>query len=300
VISVDLKGKIEIASKTHKGQVREHNEDSISENETLGIALLADGMGGLNAGEVASSMAVQLLMEELTAYCLGESALPAEIENRELENNQLEINKARHGDADGNTLPMAVQVVRRAVELANEAVFHSSQTISRHRGMGTTVVVALFYDDRVALAHLGDSRVYRFQDNLLERLTRDHSLVQELIDKGLYTKEEARLSEKRNVVTRALGVAPVVNVECSEHNVEVGDIFLQCSDGLHDLVSDEDIELAFRELSGDLSELSDYLVELANANGGKDNISVILTRIVRSFPANESAGLIRRIMNWYE
>ena len=82
--------------------------------------------------------------------------------------------------------------------------------------------------------------------------------------------------------------------------MEVGDIFLQCSDGLHDLVSDEDIELAFRELSGDLSELSDYLVELANANGGKDNISVILTRIVRSFPANESTGLIRRIMNWFE
>ena len=281
-MSVNLKGRIDIASRTDEGQVRDHNEDFISDNPTLGIAVLADGMGGLNAGEVASSMAVHLLMQELISFRLGESALPAELGHIESE------------------LPIEAQVVRRTVEMANDAVFHSSQTQPQHKGMGTTVVVSLFYDNKVAVAHIGDSRVYVFRKNSLEQVTKDHSFVQELIDKGLYTKEEARVSDKKNVVTRALGVGPFVEVECHEYETQVGDIYLMCSDGLHDLVPDADIERAFRELGGNLNELANYLVELANANGGKDNISVILTRIVKSYPDGEPEGLLKRIANWFE
>ena len=281
-MSLNLKGKIEIVGRTDEGLVRDHNEDFISDNLTLGLAVLADGMGGLNAGEVASSMTVHLLMETLIAYRLGESPLPEELSEEEAE------------------LSMESRVVKKAVENANDAVFHTSQTQPQCRGMGTTVVVGMFHDNKLSIAHIGDSRVYRFRDNALEQVTKDHSFVQELIDKGLFTKEEARTSDKKNVVTRALGVAPSVNVECHEYDTEPGDVYLMCSDGLHDLVPDKDIERAFMELSGGLKELADYLVELANANGGKDNISVILTRIVKPYPDEPESGFLNRIANWFE
>lgn len=281
-MSVNLKSKLNIIGRTDEGQVRDHNEDYISDNPTLGIAVLADGMGGLNAGEVASSMAVHLLMEELIGYRLGDSPLPAEL---------------GHIESD---LPMQARVVRKAVENANDAIFHASQTQPQCKGMGTTIVASLFYDNKVSIAHIGDSRVYRFRDNALEQVTKDHSFVQELIDKGLFTKEEARVSDKKNVVTRALGVAPFVEVECHEYPTQVGDIFLMCSDGLHDMVPDRDIERAFIELGGNLPELAGYLVELANANGGKDNVSVILTEIAKPYPEETGGGLLERISNWFE
>ncbi len=280
---MSLKGKIDIIGRTDTGQVRDHNEDFISDNPQLGLAVLADGMGGLNAGEVASSMAVHLLMDELIAFKNGDSDLPAELAQAE------------------SDLPMEAQVVQRAVEKANNAVFHVSQTQPQCKGMGTTIIASMFYDNRVSIAHIGDSRVYRFRDNALEQVTKDHSFVQELIDKGLYTKEEARVSDKKNVVTRALGVAPFVEVETHEYPVEVGDVYLMCSDGLHDLVTDRDIERAFLELNANLPELAGYLVQLANANGGKDNISVILARIVKPYPAEEGgSSLLDRIVNWFE
>jgi protein phosphatase len=277
----NLKGKIEIVGRTDEGQVRDHNEDFISDNPTLGLAVLADGMGGLNAGEVASSMAVHHLMEALIAYRLGESSIPDELSQND------------------EQLPMEAQVVRKAVENANSVLFQTSQTQAQYAGMGTTIVVGMFHDNRLTVAHLGDSRVYRFRSGVLEQVTKDHSFVQELIDKGLYTKEEARTSDKKNVVTRALGVAPFVEVECHEYQAEVGDIYLMCSDGLHDLVADSEIERAFIELGDNLKQLATYLVELANANGGKDNISVILNRVVKPYPNEESAGLLKRITRWF-
>ncbi len=281
-MTVNLKGKLEIVGLTDEGQIREHNEDFISDNPTLGIAILADGMGGLNAGEVASSMSVHLLMEALVAYRLGDSLLPAEL---------------GHSESD---LSMETRVVRSAVEQANDAVFHASQTQPQCKGMGTTLVASLFYDNKVSVAHIGDSRVYRFRGGSLEQVTKDHSFVQELIDKGLYTKEEARVSNKKNVVTRALGVAPVVDVECHEYETQVGDIYLMCSDGLHDMVPDRDIERAFIELGSGLKELATYLVDLANANGGKDNVSVILTRINKPYDDETGGGLIKRLVNWFD
>ncbi|MFT7222406.1 MAG: serine/threonine protein phosphatase PrpC [Candidatus Azotimanducaceae bacterium] len=281
-MSVNLKGKLDIVGRTDEGRVRDHNEDFISDNPTLGIAVLADGMGGLNAGEVASSMAVHLLMEELISYRLGDSDLPVELEEEE------------------NELPIEARVVRKSVEKANDAIFHASSTQAQYKGMGTTIVATLFYDNKVSVAHIGDSRVYRYRSSRLEQVTKDHSFVQELIDKGLFTKEEARNSDKKNVVTRALGVAPFVEVECHEYETEVGDIYLLCSDGLHDMVADSDIERAFIELSGNLKQLATYLVELANANGGKDNVSVILANIAKSYPSETEGGFLKRIANWFE
>jgi len=278
---MSLKGKIQVVSQTDVGQVRDHNEDFISDNERLGIVILADGMGGLNAGEVASSMSTHLLMDELTGYCNGSSLLEAEAHSR-----------------DDEELSLEAKVVQLAIEKANSAVFHVSQTQPQCRGMGTTIVASLFYNNRVSVAHIGDSRMYRYRNERLEQITKDHSFVQELIDKGLYTKEEARDSAKKNVVTRAMGVAPSVEVEVHEHEVEVGDVYLMCSDGLTDLVTDRDIERSFHELHINLDVLARHLVSLANANGGKDNISIMLTRIIKPYPTE--GGLLDKIVNWFE
>lgn len=275
---MNLRGKIEVICQTDVGRVRDHNEDYVSSDDRLGLAVLADGMGGLNAGEVASSMTVHLLMDELRAYVDGESDIEHELV--------------------GNGLPLRAQVVHRAIEKANSSVFHVSQTQPHCEGMGTTIIAAMFYDNKVAIGHIGDSRVYRFRDNKLKQVTKDHSFVQELIDKGLYTKDEARASSKKNVVTRALGVAPQVEPEVHEHKVKQGDVYLMCSDGLTDLVGDSDIEKSFQQLGANLSVTAGHLVEVANASGGKDNISVVLIRINKTFP--EKAGLFKRVVDWFE
>ncbi|MBL4682379.1 MAG: Stp1/IreP family PP2C-type Ser/Thr phosphatase [Pseudomonadales bacterium] len=276
---MNLKGIIEFTNQTDVGRVRDHNEDYIHSEESIGLAVLADGMGGLNAGEVASSMSVHLLVNELTAYRNGTSLLEKEIGQ----------------DSDDS---MEVQVVKHAIEKANSAVFHVSQTQAQCRGMGTTIVVSLFYDDKVAVGHIGDSRMYRFRNHRLEQLTKDHSFVQELIDKGLCTPEEARTSKKKNVVTRAVGIAPDVEAEVHEYEVQVGDIYLMCSDGLTDLVNDYNIEASLRELNSNLTEVASHLVEVANASGGKDNISIILARVVKLNSGDPS--FVKKIVNWFE
>lgn len=276
---MNFRGKLQFVARTDVGQVRDHNEDFITENESQGFALLADGMGGLNAGEVASSMAVQLMVDELKDYRAGSSVIAAEV------------------NSGSSALAKEAQVIRNAVEKVNSSVFHVSQTQPDCQGMGTTIVVAYYYDNKISVAHLGDSRMYRFRAGRLEQITRDHSFVQEQIDKGLFTREEARDSEKKNVVTRALGVAEFVDVEVHIHEVEAGDLYLMSSDGLHDLVTDTDIENSMVELSPNLNELAAHLVNLANLAGGKDNISVILTRVVKPYPFKSS--FIDRVAKWF-
>ncbi|MEM7366144.1 MAG: protein phosphatase 2C domain-containing protein [Pseudomonadota bacterium] len=236
---MSIKGKLEFAAETHVGQVRDHNEDYISCEGDLGIGVLADGMGGLNAGEVASSMSVHLLMDDLVSYREGTGQLIEEMKSTD--------------DAENyKALPLESAVVKYAIEKANSMVFHTSQTQPQCRGMGTTVVVSLFWDNRVIVGHIGDSRLYRFRDDALEQVTRDHSFVQELLDKGLVSEEEARTSNRKNVVTRAVGVAPTVEAEVHEYDALPGDVYLLCSDGLSDLVIDQDIEksgLAYRALA---------------------------------------------------
>ena len=151
--------------------------------------------------------------------------------------------------------------------------------------MGTTLVTALFHDNRMTVAHIGDSRLYLLRDDILTSVTRDHSLLQEQLDSGLITPEEARFSQNKNLVTRALGVEPTVDPEINEYPVQPGDVYLFCSDGLNDMLVDEEIQLVLQTLSVNLSLAAKQLVQMANDNGGRDNISVILVKILRAFPA---------------
>jgi len=179
----DLSEMIEIATATHSGMVRSHNEDSIAADATTGLAVLADGMGGYNAGEVASGIAVAMISSEI------KKALTA-IED-------LDISKAE-------------RLVSEQALRANNAIYQASQSQSQYAGMGTTLVAALWHDNKMVVGHIGDSRLYRFRGNKLEQVTKDHSLLQEQIDSGLITKEQARHSQNKNLVTRAVGIDPDV------------------------------------------------------------------------------------------
>ncbi|HIL96066.1 MAG: Stp1/IreP family PP2C-type Ser/Thr phosphatase [bacterium] len=270
-----FRGQLEIVCQTDVGKIKDHNEDCLSSDTDLGLAVLADGLGGSNAGEIASSVSVGLLMDELQSFQRDSSP------------------SATEWATDESAEPVPVQVVQRAIENANDAVFKMSQKDPLRQGMGTTILVSLFYDNKVAVGHIGDSRLYRFRHGELLQITRDHSFVQVLVDKGLYTREEARSSSKKNVVTRALGVALEVDVEVHEHRVKVGDLYIMCSDGLTDLVDDDDLETIITEPDASLTETAGHMVNLANANGGKDNISVVLVKIHKPFPEdpeNSSGG----------
>jgi serine/threonine protein phosphatase PrpC len=281
---MNLHGKLEIVGQTDVGQVRDHNEDFVRFDGHAGVAVLADGMGGMNAGEVASSMTVLLLMDLLVAFNRGDESLVVELEEAELE--------------EAEAQPLPVRIVKHAIEKANRSVFHVSKTQPQCAGMGTTVIASLFYDNKMVVGHLGDSRVYRLRDQHLEQVTQDHSLVQELLDKGLVTAAEARVSSKKNVVTRALGVARKVEVEVHEHDTLPGDVYLLCSDGLTDLVTDENIEASLLELGSNLNVAAGHLINLANASGGKDNISVILVRVKKPYP--NKVGVLEKIISWFE
>ena len=177
--SVNLNSRLSMVGQTHQGLVRDYNEDYIADNARVGIAVLADGMDGLNAGEVASSTAVHLLMEELISCRLGGSSLPAELDSSDFD------------------MPMDSRVVQKVVQMANKAVFHTSQTLTECKGLGTMILANLFYNNDLSVAHIGDSRIYRFRDNASKQVIKDHSFVQELIDKGLLIREEAWVSDKK-------------------------------------------------------------------------------------------------------
>ena len=267
-----LRGKLKFAELTNTGMVREHNEDAIGSNVDMGLMVLADGMGGYNAGEVASGIAVQTITD-----------LAAEGATRE----------QRH-DVDPHTgLMRQTIVLRDAVARANKIIFQTAQSQTHCEGMGTTLVAAMFYDNRISIAHVGDSRAYRLRDERFEQLTMDHSLLQELVDRGFYSEEEAQRSTNRNYVTRALGVEPTVEVEVQEYEVLPGDIYLLCSDGLPDMVEDEDIHLTISTFNASLDVVGEQLVQLANEHGGRDNVSVMLAHVLDSFAAKK--GLLARL-----
>ncbi len=264
---MSLRGKIQLAEITDTGKVREHNEDAIGSNADIGLMVLADGMGGYNAGEVASGIAVQTITE-----------LASEGADRESRN-----------DLDPSTGLMRQSIVLRdAVARANKIIFQTAQSQTHCEGMGTTLVCAMFYDNKVSLAHVGDSRAYRLRGNKFEQLTLDHSLLQELVDRGFYSEEEAQRSTNRNYVTRALGVEPTVEVEVREFDVLPEDVFLLCSDGLPDMVEDEDIHLTISTFNASLDVVGQQLVNLANEHGGRDNVSVILAQVLDTFAAKRS------------
>lgn len=236
---------------THPGQVRGENEDCIMARSELGLAVLADGMGGHQAGEVASRMAVDVITAYFSETPRGRSSRKSAIKPQAL-----------------------VDAIRKA----NAAVYEAAQARPDYHGMGSTVVVAMFAGNRLCVGHVGDSRLYRFRQNTLEQLTKDHSVVQELINRGLYTPEEARQSTAKNLVTRALGVDREIEPDTASTAVHPGDIFLLCSDGLTDVVTDEQIAEILRRHGGNVDVAARLLVDHANAQGGPDNISVVLVQ----------------------
>lgn len=271
-----LRGKIDFAEITDVGRVREHNEDAIGSDPDIGLMVLADGMGGYNAGEVASGIAVQIVSE-----------LASEGAGRE---NRDEI------DSHSGMMRQSI-VLRDAVYRANKIIFQTAQSQTHCEGMGTTIVACMFYDNKVSVAHVGDSRAYRLRSGRFEQLTMDHSLLQELVDRGFYSAEEAQRSTNRNYVTRALGVEPTVEVEVHEYDVLPDDIYLLCSDGLPDMVEDEDIHLTISTFNDSLDVVGKQLIELANDHGGRDNVSVMLAQVVAPFAAQK--GLFVKLANLF-
>ncbi|WP_455384578.1 Stp1/IreP family PP2C-type Ser/Thr phosphatase [Acidihalobacter prosperus] len=260
---------------TDRGRVRSKNEDHVSTDADIGAFVLADGMGGHRGGEVASAIAVNTVLEHL----------------------KLQLPQLVPGEIDeslgytGESL-----VAREAVIQANHKIYDAARQQPQYEGMGTTLVVAVFYLDRLSIAHVGDSRLYRFRQGQLEQLTSDHTMRQELVDRGFYTEQEARSMVQRNLVTRALGVDESVAVDIQEELVLPGDLYALCSDGLYDML-DEKIIARSLGACNDLQRCAQELIDLANSNGGKDNISLILVR-----PSTDSAPQrrpwYRRIGEW--
>lgn len=265
-----LGAECDFANLSDPGLKRSNNEDSAVTDSELGLALVADGMGGYKAGEVASAIAAKVVLDDLRSA---------------LQRHQFR----RAGESAPESREVAA--LRAAVENANRQIFDTARKVPQCRGMGTTIVAALFSPSRVVLAHVGDSRIYRLREGQLEQVTNDHSLVQELIDKGLYSQEEAEANTPRNLVTRALGIEESVEVEMRELTTTPEDVFLLCSDGLTDMVSDVDIRTTLTRHGTQLQRAARELVDRANAGGGKDNVSVVLVR--PSAPQN--GGLMSRL-----
>ena len=271
-----LNDALQIVSLTDPGRVRGHNEDCVESRPELGIVVLADGMGGYNAGEVASGMATASI-----------SAGLAESWNRD----------ALTGLDRDAAKALSQSVVQTQSAKANAAIFAAAQKDPHCAGMGTTLVVCLFYDDFVTVGHIGDSRLYRMRNDVLEQVTRDHSLLQEQIDSGLITKEDARSSHNKNLVTRAVGIDPEVEAEVHSYDVQEDDVFLLCSDGLNDMIEDEEIQMTLITLRSNLELTAQQLVQAANDAGGRDNVSVMLVRVVKSFAVER--GFWATVKSWF-
>ena len=273
---MSLQGKISSVALTDTGKIRDHNEDMIGAEGDIGLFVLADGMGGYNAGEVASGIAVKTITN-LVRDAVGREDLTAP------------------DPATGLSRPSII--LRDAIHRANKIIYHTSKTQPQCEGMGTTVVACIFYDNRISMAHVGDSRLYRLRDNRFEQMTLDHSLLQELVDRGFYSQEEAQRATNKNYVTRALGVEQSVEVEINEQPVHKSDYYVLCSDGLSDMIEDEDIHLTISTFSANLDRVAKQLIQLSNDNGGRDNISVIMTHIVEPFPARRR--IFDKILGWF-
>ena len=271
-----MRSKIRSIALTDTGKVREHNEDTIGEEPDIGLFVLADGMGGYNAGEVASGIAVKTIMN--------------------LVREAYSVQDLQGVDRETGLMRPSI-ILRDAILRANKIIHQTSKTQPQCEGMGTTVVAVLFYNNRVITAHVGDSRIYRLRSDRFEQLTLDHSLLQELVDRGFYSQEEAARSTNKNYVTRALGVEPSVEVEVREHPVQRGDHYVLCSDGLSDMVEDEDIHLTISTFNDNLETVAKQLVQLSNEHGGRDNISVVVMQVIDSFPARQR--ILDRILKWF-
>ena len=264
--------RIQVGARTDLGRVRSNNEDSFKLVPELNLFILSDGMGGEAHGEVASNLAV----EAIAAHCLegGQRPdVPYFVEPR--------------AELDEKTNRLA-----SAVQLANRMIYESAQKHAAQRGMGATVVAVWINEQRLSVAHVGDSRLYLLRSGELQQITDDHSLVAEQVRRGILTKEQAESSDMQSVLIRALGIEPEVQVDADEHLLMEGDVLVLCSDGLSRMVSDLEIASTLLGSNG-MQPSADRLIELANEYGGEDNVSVVL---VRMEPRPE--GLLMRVWHW--
>ncbi len=254
---------LETASLSHPGMVRSHNEDTVFVDAGAGIAVLADGMGGYNAGEVASGIAVNVITNGM---------VPELTSGREL--SKVDVTTG---------LTHAALLLQQQIAAANKGIYEAAQQRPECAGMGTTIVAAVFCGNRVSIGHIGDSRCYRLRGEKFEQLTHDHSLLQEQIDSGVLTAEQAKYSLNKNLVTRALGIEAIVPADIVEYRVEPNDVYLLNSDGLTDMVDPEVVHTVVDDKRADLALAAAELIDLANQNGGRDNVSVVLIRVPADF-----------------
>jgi PPM family protein phosphatase len=245
-------------SATDAGRSRSNNEDAVLLDAAVGLAVLADGMGGYNAGEVASGMATQFICGELGRW----------------------LREAPPG--------IGAAELRRAMDIccdnANRAIFNAANANPQYAGMGTTLVVAVAHGQQLLVGHVGDARAYRWRAGALQQITRDHSLLQEQLDAGLITPAQAAASAHKNLVTRAVGVEDTVLLETHVHELQGGDTYLLCSDGLSDMLSDAAIAHVLGQHASSLTLAGQALIAAANDAGGRDNISVVLMRFGGALP----------------
>ncbi len=250
-----------VHGKTDKGLVRKENEDAFCIDKDLGLLAIADGMGGHASGEVASKMAIEILRDSLKKE--GEPLLDR---------------------------------LDSGVKLVNKMIYEASRSQSQLNGMGTTLTAVQLDGKRLSIAHVGDSRAYLIRGGVIEQLTDDHTIVSEQVARGMITREEAARSDMRNILSKALGIAPEVDVDIEGLTVSEGDQLVLCSDGLSELISDDEI-LSEVQSSKRPEIVCDELVDLANQRGGEDNITVIVAHLHREnllFRLLRSLGWIRR------
>jgi serine/threonine protein phosphatase PrpC len=265
--------RLEFASATDSGLIRAHNEDSAAVSPEFGLAVLADGMGGYKAGEVAALMATASLRHQIEAALTKSPQL-----------------------FDAEAVELWHQWLQSYIQLVNLDIYETGLSNEEFSGMGTTLVMALFHDSRILVAHIGDSRLYRLREGKLVQITRDHSLLQAEINAGLITPEQARHALRKNLVTRAVGVTPFVSADMQELNTESGDLYLLCSDGLTDMVEDEAIAAILQNRRHSLETKARLLIDSANDRGGRDNVSVILVHVEKQ--GNNQLHLTGRLTAW--
>jgi len=255
---MDVTNAISVARLTDIGLLRERNEDAVASELTTGLVMVADGMGGYKGGAIASEIAILVVTSELAEYASGV-----------------------HKNASASSVATLLDA---AVSNANSTIYKAAKAHAHCENMGATMVAGVFTDNKLVVGHIGDSRLYRLRAGAFSQLTEDHSLLQEQINAGLITPEQAKYSNDGHLVTRALGTDPKAKLEVHTYDVDVGDFYLLCSDGLTDLVDDVDIHTVLVQAGEDVNLAATNLVKLANNHGGKDNISVVIALVKDTFP----------------
>jgi protein phosphatase len=262
-----------VAGFTDQGKTRSNNEDAICIDAELGLIIVADGMGGHRAGEIASRMAVSTIPEHFRQMSRTGSA----------------------GEVTENHFSAATNRLGYCLKMANQSIFDAAKRSPQdHHGMGTTCTAALIEDDRVGIAHVGDSRCYLIRRGQIELLTNDHSLVMEQIRSGLISKDDEVARSAQNILTRSLGIAEQVKVDVDEHPLFPGDVLLLCSDGLGKELGDDEILQVVNE-TPDPADLAKRLIQLANEAGGRDNVTVAAARLNKAGLGQNIKGFFKSI-----